>query len=420
MKEKKAIATATAPLGAAQDIQWTAPAPQPASNNELPPIVSLSDELALNMPPAPVLIEGLLRVAHKMIMSGPAKAGKSFLAIALALAVVSGSTWLGRQCRQGRVLYLNLELDRPSCVGRFRRVMEKYDIAESQTADLDIIHLRGHVTRLDHLAAQIIERANSGNYALIVIDPLYKLLTGDENSAAEMSVFCSYLDQLCTQLGCAIVIVHHHPKGLQGVRSTIDRASGSSVLARDADAIFDISPLDADDDQLMEPVEASARDAINQAADDNGLQRPPEDEKLNDALTAVTAQLDTDAATELAHNVAAIRNQVPPTAWRISAALREFCPIVPQNTWFTYPVHTIDEDGVLDGCAIPGERDKHKLKEKKTKEFEDAFHKASADGTTAKDSDIAKELKCSIKTVQRRAEDHTFFTYSKHVVTYMH
>ena len=71
---------------------------------------------------APPLIEGLLRQGHKMLMAGPSKAGKSFALIELSIALAEGAKWLAWQCTKGKVLYVNLELDRASALHRFKDV----------------------------------------------------------------------------------------------------------------------------------------------------------------------------------------------------------------------------------------------------------------------------------------------------------
>lgn len=91
-------------------------------NDDLPDPESLADTWA-DMPDlAPVLIDGLLRQGHKMLMAGPSKAGQSFALIELCIAIAEGSKWLGWDCIQGRVLYVNLELDRASALHRFKDV----------------------------------------------------------------------------------------------------------------------------------------------------------------------------------------------------------------------------------------------------------------------------------------------------------
>ena len=43
---------------------------------------------------SPCLIDGVLRKGHKMLISGPSKAGKSFLQIELCIAIAEGKKWL--------------------------------------------------------------------------------------------------------------------------------------------------------------------------------------------------------------------------------------------------------------------------------------------------------------------------------------
>lgn len=81
------------------------------------------DVLLAHKPELPEeLIKGILRNGHKMLISGPSKAGKSFLLMELAIAITEGRRWLGFPCRKGRVLYVNLEIDRASCIHRFANI----------------------------------------------------------------------------------------------------------------------------------------------------------------------------------------------------------------------------------------------------------------------------------------------------------
>ena len=66
--------------------------------------------------------DGCLLYTSKMLLAGPSKAGKSFALIALTVAIAEGLEWFGWRCAQGRVMYVNLELDRASCLHRFRDV----------------------------------------------------------------------------------------------------------------------------------------------------------------------------------------------------------------------------------------------------------------------------------------------------------
>ena len=91
-----------------------------SQNDDLPEVESL-DQVWGHLPElADCLIDGVLRKGHKMLVSGPSKAGKSFLLLELAIAIAEGGQWLGWNCKRGRVLYVNLELDRASCLHRSR------------------------------------------------------------------------------------------------------------------------------------------------------------------------------------------------------------------------------------------------------------------------------------------------------------
>ena len=75
------------------------------------------------------------------------------------------------------------------------------------------------------------------------------MLTGDENNAHDMSVFVNQFDMIATELQCSVIYAHHHSKGAQGGKSSIDRSSGSGVFARDPDAILDLIELPVNEDR---------------------------------------------------------------------------------------------------------------------------------------------------------------------------
>ena len=198
---------------------------------------------------SPPLIDGVLRQGHKMLLAGPSKAGKSYALIELCIAIAEGKKWLGQwRCAKGKVMYVNLELDRASCLHRFRDVYEAMMIKPDNLANIDIWNLRGKSVPMDRLAPKLIRRAAKKNYLAIVIDPIYKVITGDENSADQMAHFCNQFDLVCNDLGAAVIYCHHHSKGGQGQKRSMDRASGSGVFARDPDALLDLIELDISED----------------------------------------------------------------------------------------------------------------------------------------------------------------------------
>lgn len=332
-------------------------------NDDLPDFETLTDEDLKNPPPlAPELIAGVLRVNHKLCIVGPSKAGKSFLLIELAIAVAEGIMWLGRQCRQGRVLYVNLELDKTSCTHRFHDVYAAMGIEASHNGFIDRWNLRGRTMPLDKLAPKLIRRAEKRGYELIIIDPIYKVLTGDENSASEMAAFCNLFDRISNDCGCAIVYCHHHSKGSQGDKRSMDRASGSGVFARDPDAMIDLLPLDAESAravlQQRREYEAMTDAILADPGGQDALDMIPVDDrtvpnKLEGHLSELWGETRLDDVRKARE--AAARKCESITGWRASFTLREFATPKPQNFWFAYPRHVTDDENLLEDASPEGE-----------------------------------------------------------------
>ena len=333
-------------------------------NDDLPEPEEL-DALWDNMPDlAPPLIEGILREGHKMLIAGPSKAGKSFALIQLCISIAEGKPWFGFDCTQGKVLYVNLELDRASCLHRFKDVYEALEQQPTNIGNISIWNLRGKSLPMDQLAPKLIRRAQKRNYKAIIIDPIYKVITGDENSADQMANFCNQFDKVCTELKCAVIYCHHHSKGSQTGKRSMDRASGSGVFARDPDALLDLLELE--------------------------LENMNED-KLQDA------PIDTSQC----------------TAWRMEGTLREYPKFKPVDLWFEYPIHKVDTNGFLamaqfdspqqKGANVINKR-KKAAKEKKKEQIVDAFNIADAENGFTGQVEIkrvAELMEVSEKTLRR-------------------
>ena len=237
----------------------------------------------------PEVITGVLRQGRKMVLSGPSKAGKSFAMIELALCIAAGKPWLGRfECKAGNVLYVNLELDRASCLWRFHDVYQALfpeDVDNPHYLhNVAIWNLRGYCINWPKFVDTLCRRDRNREFEAIILDPFYKLNAGSENSAYQMAQFTSGLDRITMETGAAVIYCHHHSKGEQGFKNSMDRASGSGVFARDSDAILDVIELELPPDRQREGV----------------------------------------------------------TAWRIEGSLREFPKFEPVDVWFNYPIHVME------------------------------------------------------------------------------
>ena len=389
-------------------------------NDDLPDPESL-ESVWDHMPElSPCLIDGVLRQGHKMLIAGPSKAGKSFLQIEMCIAIAEGRPWLGWGCTKGRVMYINLELDAASCLRRFRDVYDALGWEPRNLKNIDIWNLRGMSVPMDRLAPKLIRRAAKKDYIAIVIDPIYKVITGDENSADQMANFCNQFDKICTELGCAVIYCHHHSKGAQGGKRSMDRASGSGVFARDPDALLDLIELETTDDLMKQQEDRAVCNAC--MAWLNAHFEDWEDDISQDDMLSPVRMLEfarkrakdglLDKMVEEARKKARER-----TAWRIEGTLREFPKFKPVNLWFDYPVHQIDKVGVLEDIQpdteIPpwkkgADRNKKNAKNRKNdrkKALEEAVENGNF-GDEPSVNDVAEYMGVSDRTVRDRIKEH--------------
>ena len=389
-------------------------------NDDLPDPESL-DSVWDHMPElSPCLIDGVLRQGHKMLIAGPSKAGKSFLQIEMCIAIAEGRSWLGWGCTKGRVMYVNLELDAASCLHRFRDVYDALGWEPRNLRNIDIWNLRGKSVPMDKLAPKLIRRAAKKDYIAIIIDPIYKVITGDENSADQMANFCNQFDKVCTELGCAVIYCHHHSKGAQGGKRSMDRASGSGVFARDPDALLDLIELETTDDLMKQQEDRAVCNAC--MAWLNAHFEDWEDDISQDDMLSPVRMLEfarkrakdglLDKMVEEARKKARER-----TAWRIEGTLREFPKFEPINLWFDYPIHQIDRVGVLQDIQPDTEtppwkkgadRNKKNAKERKNdrrKALEEAVENGNF-GDEPSVKEVAEYMGISDRTVRDRIKEH--------------
>jgi RecA-family ATPase len=396
-------------------------------NDDLPDPESLTDYWDHMPELAPPLIEGLLRQGHKMLMAGPSKAGKSFALIELSIGIAEGSKWLGWQCTQGKVLYVNLELDRASALHRFKDVYNALGLRPNNIDNIDIWNLRGKSVPMDKLAPKLIRRAQKKNYIAVIIDPIYKVLTGDENSADQMAHFTNQFDKIATELGSSVIYCHHHSKGTQGGKKSMDRASGSGVFARDPDALIDLVELELTDALIKQQEGATASviyaDAIKKVNYDYfdehvGLDDQQSITQMNThAKRALNPEHLQQVENEINRALQIVRIR---SAWRVEGTLREYPKFEPVNVWFQYPIHKVDDTGFLKDIELDAasssnwkknfskKKSPTESKKERIEALESAFEACGIDEKITVSS-IAEYMGISEKTVRNRIKEHGSF-----------
>ena len=215
--------------------------------------VNIADPRAAAPRPAPVLevyqaaelygkqLEHTRMIVPRMVpagltvLAGAPKRGKSWLALALAIAVASGGTFLGQRCTRGDVLYLDLE-------SRQYRVQDRLSklIVGPAPAGLYIAH------KAEPLGSRLYQQletwaASASDPALIIIDTLGRVKNGSghrsENAYEADTRQYGGLQSWATEHKLAVVVVHHLRK-VKDSDDWFDKINGSNGLVGAADAVL--------------------------------------------------------------------------------------------------------------------------------------------------------------------------------------
>lgn len=330
-------------------------------DDDLPEIVTFGD--MLDNPPelAPEIIHGILRRGGKLLITGDSKSGKTCLAQELAVCIAEGREWLGYKCEQGKVLYLNFEVTSAGLHQRFLSIYKEYGIAvDGAKSNLEIWNLRGKSEPLKSLSDKVIARCRNRDLSAIIFDPIYKIQSGDENSASDIGQFCNEFDKIAAETGASPIYTHHHAKGAQGDKKAIDRGSGSGVFSRDPDAIIDLVTLSPD----------------------------------KDAMTVLKATTISEDAVPM----------------QMSFILRDFRSPQPENMFFTFPLHIKDIEGILDDAPVEGSREANLQKSPKRTGKEERYETLVTAFESVEQDNVAK-LKAMADSPVNEAAERTLRRY---------
>jgi len=158
------------------------------------------------------LIEGLLHEGKLFCLAGAPKSGKSLMASAISTALSTGGDFMGRACKQSKVLHFDTEMDEDDFKRR-RRVLEKnenlsivlYNILEKKHP----VKGEAPMTRIKRYLMMIESAVRSKGFDVVVFDCLYKFI--NENDIKEVSLLLDYVQSI-RALGATVIIVHHSNK----------------------------------------------------------------------------------------------------------------------------------------------------------------------------------------------------------------
>lgn len=176
-------------------------------------------------------IEGILNIARRVdalpppaflakpvwpsdaygIVGAESKAGKTWAALDLALAVASRGAWLGQfPCEvDGSVLMFLGEGGERKTIRRLRAIADFYNSPSIEDLPIRICHRVPQLTVPEHVSV-IRQELKTHPAALVIVDPLYLAARGAKSSSLfEMAAVLEPVQHACQEAASALVVVHH-------------------------------------------------------------------------------------------------------------------------------------------------------------------------------------------------------------------
>lgn len=197
---------------------------------------SLTAELDKTDEPLRWLISNLWPEDANISLTAPYKGGKTTTANSVIKALADRQPLFGNNDYiigdPGRIAIWNYEVS----PNQYRQWLREADIRN--TADIVVLNMRGHTWPIIHqyVIDATIQWLTTNNITTWIIDPLARAFVGcgDENSNADMGVFCDTLDYIKDQTGVRNLLVIAHTG--RNSEAGVSRARGASRFDDWADA----------------------------------------------------------------------------------------------------------------------------------------------------------------------------------------
>lgn len=222
----------------AQRVGWVNP--MTGSSPATPPViehtpafrVEQGSEFAANFRSPEYSVDGILLRGYLHGLTGLSNAGKTAIALALAVSVATGTPFGGRAVEKGRVLFMAGE--NPEDLRLRIKGVEQFYNVQGKLNDISVAFARFELlSNLDALRALAVQM---GGFDLVIVDSSAAFFSGtDENSNPEMVAHSMKLRCLTELAGRPAVLVVCHPsKHASSVESLLPR--GGSAFLNELDA----------------------------------------------------------------------------------------------------------------------------------------------------------------------------------------
>ena len=195
------------------------------------------------------IIPGIIHRGAKGLIVAQPKAGKSMIALDLAVALSSAQPWLGIQPTQVvRTAVVSREDGPHMTKDRLKQfaIGRNLDFASMTNLHVNTFEQRATFSIQDDTdLAAVCQALKDATIEVVIFDVLNKLHAADENSNTEMTVVMARFDLIREKTGCDVVVIHHDSKS--AVQGAGKRPRGASSIDSWWDWKVSVS-VDADDD----------------------------------------------------------------------------------------------------------------------------------------------------------------------------
>jgi hypothetical protein len=218
---------------------------------------------------APYLIEGLWPEGAVVFIAADPKAGKTWVALSIAISIATGAPWLGYTVPKVEpTLYIALEGARAKIRARIGCLARGMGI-DPNSEELDGLHVlykpKGFNLSNEDWARRIITKAEAIGARIIIVDTLRSATTVRESNegAGDIGGLLKLLSPL-TSSGCSIAFLHHYVKltETRQQRAAADRMSGSGALRGHMDVGIFITNAEFTEDKRRMRIEIESRDDV--------------------------------------------------------------------------------------------------------------------------------------------------------------
>lgn len=207
----------------------------PSSPPERPGRIDIAAAFVTQPKPLDFVLPGMLAGTVGALVS-PGGAGKSMMALQLAILVAGGADLVGFDAviSHGRVVILAAEDPAEALEHRLHALGGHLDASQRDLVNdsVDILPLLGYA--FDVMSQDwydwVLDKARGTR--LLVVDTLRRIHTLDENDSGDMAGLLSQLERIVRLTGCTILFLHHSSKAaaMQGQGDVQQASRGSSVL----------------------------------------------------------------------------------------------------------------------------------------------------------------------------------------------